>query len=60
MVLLDLGALVAPGWFPLLLVVLIGLVVVALYFNMRKHLRKIDVPVDKVRPSTGRFADPEE
>lgn len=60
MVLLDLGDLVAPGWLPLVLVVVIGLIVVALYFNMRKHLRKIDVPVDTARPSTGRFADPEE
>lgn len=50
----------APGWLPLLLVALIGLLVVALYFNMRKHLRNIRVPADPHRPASSRFAGPGE
>ena len=44
MILLDLGALVAPGWTALLLVVILGLVITFLFFSMRKQLRRIDVP----------------
>ncbi len=35
MILLDLGALVAPGWTALLLVVILGLVITFLFFSMR-------------------------
>jgi hypothetical protein len=56
MVLLDLGELVSPGWLPLALVAFLGLVLVGLFFNMRYHLRKIDVPVDADHPESGPFA----
>ncbi len=57
MILLDLGALVAPGWTALLLVVILGLVITFLFFSMRKQVRRIDVPVDQQRPDAAPFAD---
>lgn len=60
MVVLDLGTLVAPGWLPLVLVAILGLVIVGLYFNMRKHMRNIDVPVDSERPASAPFPEPKE
>lgn len=56
----DLGALVAPGWLPLLLVGVLAGLMVLLWLNMRKHLRKIDVPVDEDLPISSRFAPDEE
>nr|NLI51491.1 hypothetical protein [Propionibacterium sp.] len=60
MILNDLGALVAPGWLPLLLVGVLALGIVGLWLNMRKHLGRIDVPVDQELPVSSRFADDED
>lgn len=54
------GMLVAPGWLPLLLVGILGGLIVLLWLNMRKHLRRIDVPVDETLPISSRFASDEE
>ena len=35
---------VKPGWTPLIITVLLGVVVVLLVANMRKQLRKINIP----------------
>ncbi len=59
MVLLDLNSLVNPGWFPLLLVLIIGVAIAGLFFSMRSHLRKIDVPVDPHHPEAGPFERPQ-
>ncbi len=54
----DLGAEVAPGWLPLLLVIVLGLTLVGLWFSMRKQMRNITVPVDEDHPEAGPFAKP--
>jgi len=36
--------LVRPGWIPLLIIALLGLVMVLLYLSMRRQFRKINVP----------------
>ncbi len=56
----DLGALVAPGWLPLLLVGVIAVILVLLYLNMRTHLGRIDVPVDEDLPISSQFARDED
>lgn len=33
---------VYAGWMPLALTVVVGIIMVALYFNMRKHVRRSD------------------
>ncbi|HSU37143.1 MAG TPA: hypothetical protein VLJ88_15915 [Propionibacteriaceae bacterium] len=38
---------VQPGWTPLIITVVLGLAVVALYFSMRKQFRKITIPVSE-------------
>lgn len=58
MTLFDLGADAAPGWLPLLLVVVLGLALVGLFLSMRKQMRKISVPVDERHPEAGPFARP--
>lgn len=51
MVLLDLGSdLVTPAWLPLVLVVVLLAVLGLLYWSLRRHLGRIDVP-DKSRES---------
>ena len=35
---------VQPGWTPLIITVGLGLVVVLLYFSMRKQFRRINIP----------------
>jgi hypothetical protein len=47
MILLDVDPnVVKPGWTPLLVVLLLGIVMVFLYLSMRKQFRKIHVPED--------------
>lgn len=58
MILFDLKADAAPGWLPLLLVVILGLAIVGLWFSMRKQIRRIDVPVDEGHPEAGPFVKP--
>lgn len=58
MVLLDLNSLATPGWVPLLLTGILGLFCVGLAFSMRRHIRKIDVPVDNQRVDSPPFAPP--
>ncbi|MFP5282865.1 MAG: hypothetical protein ACLGIF_05375 [Actinomycetes bacterium] len=36
--------LVRPGWMPLLIILLLGVVMVFLYLSMRKQFRKINLP----------------
>lgn len=55
---LRLEDLVPPGTTPLLLVILLGVVIALLFFSMRRHLRKIDVPVDEQHPDAAPFASP--
>ena len=57
MIVLDLGALAAPGWTALALVVVLGLFVAFLYFSMRKQMSRITVPVDQAHPDAAPFAD---
>lgn len=57
MTLLDMNALVAPGWLPLLLTGVLGVLVALLFFSMRKQMRKIEVPVDQTRIASAPFAD---
>jgi len=59
-VLLDLKDLVAPGWLPLLLTGVLLLVCYLLYLSMRRHMRKIDVPVDPRAVQSSPFAGPGE
>ncbi len=35
---------VQPGWAPLLITVLLGIAVLALFFSMRRQFRKIQLP----------------
>ncbi|WP_040162113.1 hypothetical protein [Nigerium massiliense] len=56
MVLLDMGALVAPGWIALAVTAVLGACIVFLFFNMRKQMRNIDLPVDQQRVSSGPFS----
>lgn len=58
MTLFDLDAAVTPGWFPLMLVLVLGLALLGLWFSMRKQLGRIDVPVDSQHPEAGPFAKP--
>ena len=45
MILLELDpTVVKPGWTPLVITVVLAIVVVLLVLNMRKQLRKIDLP----------------
>jgi hypothetical protein len=45
MMLLELDPdVVKPGWTPLIITVLLAIVVVLLYFSMRRQFRKISVP----------------
>ena len=60
MVLLDLSDLATPGWIPLLLTGILLLLCALLVLNMRKHLRRIDVPVDPHHPESSGFARPEQ
>ena len=47
MILLDVDPnVVQPGWAPLFIVLLLGIVMVFLYFSMRKQFRKIRIPDD--------------
>lgn len=55
MVLLDLNDLVTPGWVPLLLTGILALACVFLVLNMRKQLRRIDVPKDPRRVESAPF-----
>lgn len=56
MVLLDLGALVAPGWTALTVTLVLGAFIVFLYFSMRKQMRRIDVPVDQHHVDSAPFS----
>ncbi|HVD79177.1 MAG TPA: hypothetical protein VNB87_01490 [Propionibacteriaceae bacterium] len=48
MILLDVDPnVVQPGWAPLFIVLLLGIVMVFLYFSMRKQFRKIRLPEDE-------------
>jgi len=55
MILLDVGMIlldvdpnvVEPGWAPLLITILLGIVMVFLYFSMRKQFRKIRMPEEE-------------
>jgi len=48
MILLDVDTnVVQPGWAPLFIVLLLGIVMVFLYFSMRKQFRKIRLPEDE-------------
>ncbi len=58
--LLDLSQLAAPGWLPLLLTLILGGLLALLWFSMRHHMGKIDVPVDPKRVESSRFAGPGE
>ena len=60
MVLLDLNDLATPGWLPLLLTGVLLVLLVLLFLSMRRHLRRIDVPVDPQHPESSRFAGPGE
>jgi hypothetical protein len=45
MILLELDPdVVKPGWTPLIITVLLGIVVVLLFFSMRRQFRKISIP----------------
>lgn len=45
MILLELDpSVVKPGWMPLIITVLLGIVVVMLFLSMRKQFRKISIP----------------
>ncbi|MET0694470.1 MAG: hypothetical protein ABWX96_09225 [Propionibacteriaceae bacterium] len=47
MTLLDIDPnVVKPGWTPLIILILLAIVMVFLYFSMRKQFRKINVPSD--------------
>lgn len=50
--------LVPPGVTPLVLVFLLGVVIALLFFSMRRHLRRIDVPVDPQHPESAPFERP--
>lgn len=56
MVLLDLTSPAAPGYTPLLATAALGVLIVFLFFSMRKQLRRIDVPVDDEHPDSAPFA----
>lgn len=56
MILLELADNVTPGWLPLLLVIILALVLVLLFLSMRRHMKRIDVPVDDRHPEAGPFA----
>jgi hypothetical protein len=43
---------VQPGWAPLFIVLLLGIVMVFLYFSMRKQFRKIRLPEDEESDNT--------
>jgi hypothetical protein len=48
MILLDVDPnVVKPGWTPLFIVLLLGIVMVFLYLSMRKQFRKIHLPEDE-------------
>jgi hypothetical protein len=48
MILLDVDPnVVEPGWAPLLITILLGIVMVFLYFSMRKQFRKIRMPEEE-------------
>lgn len=52
MILLEVDPnLVRPGWTPLVVVLLLGIVLFLLGRSMLKQFRKIDVPADHQRPS---------
>lgn len=57
MVLLDLTELAAPGWLPLLITGITAVLLVLLWFSMRRQMRRIEVPVDEMRPDSAPFAD---
>jgi len=38
--------LVKPGWTPLIILIILGVVMVFLYLSMRRQFRKINVPGD--------------
>lgn len=42
---------VKPGWTPLLILVMLLVVLTLLYFSMRRHVRRINVP-ERARPSS--------
>jgi hypothetical protein len=53
MILLDVDPnVVQPGWAPLFIVLLLGIVMVFLYFSMRKQFRKIRLPEDEESDNT--------
>lgn len=56
--LFELADAVTPGWLPLVLVLILGLALVGLWFSMRRHMRRISVPVDAQHPEAGPFARP--
>lgn len=58
MILLDLTENVTPGWLPLLLVIILGLALVLLFLSMRRHMKRIDVPVDPQHPESAPFEKP--
>ncbi len=58
MVLLDLSDLATPGWIPLAITGVLALASLLLVLNMRKQIRRIDVPVDPQRVDSPPFADP--
>lgn len=60
LILNDLNSLVAPGLLPLALVGVLAVLMVLLAMSMRRHIRKIDVPVDSELPVSSRFAGDEE
>lgn len=45
MILLELDpSVIRPGWTPLLITLLLGVVIVLLFFSMRRQFHKIDLP----------------
>jgi len=47
MMLLDIDPnVVKPGWTPLVITIVLALVMVLLFFSMRRQFRKINVPTD--------------
>ena len=54
----DLGADAAPGWLPLLMVLILALALLFLWFSLRKQVGRIDVPIDPQHPEAGPFQRP--
>jgi hypothetical protein len=49
---------VKPGWTPLIITALLGIVMVFLFLSMRKQFRKINIPREKVDEQPSAPEDP--